>query len=386
MEDDPGHGPRKAGSLISLVLPATNRPRLILGGRQLGQTSSRWARIAGCVNESEQYLGPSRFTNPGSKATLVSSVLPNDVDGICEVAKRQTIHHNLRPYFGIPSSEWPTMARVWPPRMEAVLGALEAREPHNLRDPRPPRQRIVGACMLESHFFAGLLRHQGIPVRVRAGYFRNIRENGDHIVDFWEAVSREKGVMRDLLDRDPRAWRRQSRAYTRKQNEIDHHIEHWICEYWDPGRRNWRLLDANNTFLWAHSGIRTGFRLPSRYFEHAADAWFRMRRGSDFNPDQYFEEPQDGRSHIRSQLLWDFFNLLNHDIAGIDEPSGPSMRFIKARKYSETGADELRELDQMATLMSRNPSVRELVEFYRTSPTLGAVEAEKDPYRFVSRT
>lgn len=333
------------------------------------------------MGASTRYLATSRFTDPGSKVPLLVA-LPSDVDGICEVAKGQTIHHNLRPYFGIPSSEWKTMARVWPPKLEAILETLETVNPHNLRDFRPPRQRIVGACMLESHFLAGLLRYRGIPVRVRAGYFRNIRGNRDHVVDFWEKASREKGVMGDLLRRNPEAWKRQNRAYTRRQNEIDHHIEHWICEYWDPGRRKWTLLDANNTFLEAHSGIRTGFRLSPRYFEHAAEAWRRMRRTPEFNPDRYFEDPQDGRSHIRSQLLWDFFSLLNHDIAGIDEPSGQSMHFIRKRKYNEMKAAELLELDKMASLMSRDATVRQLAEFYRVSPTLGVVAAKKDSYCF----
>jgi len=335
------------------------------------------------VTASDRYRSPSRFTDPRSKASLLTAV-PDDVDGICEVAKRQTIHHNLRPYFGIPSSEWKAMARVWPPRLESILAAIETVDPHNLEDSRPPRQRVVGACMLESHFLAGLLRYRGIPIRVRAGYFRNIRAKRDHVVDFWERTSREKGVMANLLRKNPAAWRWRNRAYTRRQNEIDHHIEHWICEYWDPRQRKWRLLDANNTFLKAHSDIETGFRLSPRYFERAAEAWRRMRRTPDFNPDQYFEEPQDGRSHIRSQLLWDFFSLLNHDIAGFDASSNRAMQFIKKRTYAKTPASELRELDRLALLMSRSPSVDELADFYRESPTLGVVGAEKDPYCFVS--
>lgn len=335
------------------------------------------------LSSPDKYRATSRFTDPGSKADLLTS-LPDDADGICEVAKRQTIHHNLRAHFGIPASEWKAMASVWPPKMEAILETLESIDPHNLRDPRPPPRRIVGACMLESHLLAGMLRYRGIPVRVRAGYFRNIRSDGDHILDFWERTSREKGVMAALLRKDPEAWSRMNRSYTRRQNEIDHHIEHWICEYWDRRARRWRLLDANNTFLKAHSNVETGFRLSPRYFERAPEAWRRMRRTPGFNPDQYYEEPHDGRSHIRSQLLWDFFSLLNHDIAGVGESSDRTTRFIKKRKYSDTPADELQELDGMADLMSRDPSVRELAAFYRTSRTLRVVEADGDPYCFLN--
>ncbi len=337
------------------------------------------------VRRDPRYTSYSRFTDPGDHAAMLED-LPETVEGICQVASQQTIHHNLLPSYGIPFSQSKAMRRVWPPKLVEILEALAADPPHNLREPRSPRHRVVGACMLESHLLAGLLRSRGFAVRIRPGYFRGIRRHRERVVAFWETVSREKGIRKALLRRDPSNWREVVSAETIRQNAIDHHIEHWICEYWDPRGTRWRLLDANNAFLKAHSGLDVGYRLPNRYFEFAHEAWRRMRTATDFNPDQYVEEPQDGRSHIRSQLLWDFFSLLNHDIAGYDEPSPRPLQFVKKREYGRASRRELGELDRLARLMARDPGIDALAAFYRTSPALRVVRLDRDPYSFASGT
>ncbi|MFX1250517.1 MAG: hypothetical protein ACFFCZ_02795 [Promethearchaeota archaeon] len=312
--------------------------------------------------------------------------LPDDVIGICEVAKRQTIHHNLLSYHDIPKSKWKEMNRIWPPKMTDLLRALKETKPHNLYDDRQYEQRIIGACMLESHFLAGLLRYKNIPARIRAGYFKDIRENSAFIVKFWEKVLRERGVREELLKRDPEKWKEEINAYTRKKNDINHYIEHWICEYWDETKNKWRMLDANTTFLKAHSDMDVGFHLPKEHYEYASKAWKKMRHSGNFNPDQYVEDPQDGRSHIRSQLLWDFFSLLNHDIPGHGDPSPLSRNsriFVKEKKYEETSTLELEELDILANLLLQEPTKDELVAFYRRCTTLRLESAERDRYSFV---
>ena len=303
--------------------------------------------------------------------------IPSEPEAIAAVAQQQTIHHNLLPYFEISRGRWDGMARVWPPRFDAILGALQKRPPHALAVPRKPEHRLIGACMLEAHLLAGMLRHAGIPARVRAGYFRGIRGDGGHIVLFWERVMREKRVQSELLERDPVAWATSVNAYTAHKNEIDHRIEHWICEYWDGSE--WRLLDANTAFLEAHSNLDVGFHLPSHHFEHAHEAWQRLR-DDGVDPDQYAEEPQDSRSHIRSQLLWDFFSLLNHDIAGCGDDSGPTMAFVKRQAFAETSEEEVEELDRLAELLAEDPPRDRLVALYRSSRTLRRAQIERDPY------
>jgi hypothetical protein len=325
----------------------------------------------------------SRFTDPGEQAPQLD-VVPQDPREICVLASRQTIHHNLLPSLGVPREAWPALRRVWPPRLEHILGALQELPPHTLTASRRPENRLVGGCMLEAHFLAGLLRHRGFEVRIRAGYFANVRADRRRIVRFWEDVLREKRVQPELLERDPEQWRRVMNAYTERKNELDHRIEHWICEYRGAGEREWTLLDANDDFLRYHSGLTVGFRLPRRHFEHAHEAWLRLRADRTIDPARYAEEPQDGRSHVPSQLLWDFFSLLNHDLAAVEEPEGADYAFLKRRSFEELRDDELEALDSLAALLSLEPSAEQLVAFYRATPVLRMRSADRDPYNLVS--
>jgi hypothetical protein len=341
------------------------------------------ASTAMCAGaDRDTYQSFSRFTHPKEFAPMLSR-LPEDVTGIAEVAKRQTIHHNLLAYFSVPASARPGMKQ----RLRGtanVLRALSQTGPRNLYGERKPEQRVVGACFLEAHLLAGMLRHKGFAVRMRAGYFKDIRTNRQHILEFWQKNLKEKRTNAELLDRDPEEWKRQLDAYSAAKNRVNHYIEHWIAEYWDKELKRWRLLDANNTFLKAHSNIEVGFHLPPRHFQFAHEAWLKMREDPAFNPDQYAEEPQDGRSHVRSQLLWDFYTLLNHDGAGYEEEkTGADYRFVKQQTFAETSPAELRELDALAALLAKQPSITQLKQFYWNSRTLRLKGAESDPYSFV---
>lgn len=211
------------------------------------------------------------------------------------------------------------------------------------------RGRVLGACVLESYLLTGLLRFRGFEARVRAGYFRDIRRDEEHVVEFWGRVASGKGRERDD-------------AYTRAQNAVDHRIEHWVSELREGG--GWSIVDANTDFLREHSGLDVSVRLPRRHFEHAHEAWSSMRAGAP--PARYAEEPGRGVEHVRRQLLLDFFALVNHDLADIEEVRCGDAVY-----------------DALADLTAQDPDVDELVAFYRSTPELRLPSAEADPYSFL---
>jgi hypothetical protein len=331
-----------------------------------------------------RYTSLSRFTDPANRRALLDS-LPSEPLAICEVASDQTIHHNLLGYYRISVAQQRQMARVRPPRLADLLTALSEREPHTLTRGRRPEQRIIGACVLESHLLAGMLRYRNIPARVRAGYFKGVMDDPATTLPFWREALSAKEASAEARREDPSKWALELDEFTRRQIALDHRIEHWVCEYWAGAESGWRLLDANTAFLRAHSGIEVPPQLPRRYFEYPFEAWRKSRSDPRFDPDQYAEDPQDGRSHIRSQMLSDFFSLLNHDVAGVYEPDAESTRFIKERRFSDLAASELGELDRMADLLSSDPTVDQLVTFYRAPSTVRLDAAEKDPYSFLHR-
>lgn len=342
------------------------------------------------------YTSPSRFTDPGDRAAILDA-LPSEPIEIAATAKNLTVHHNLLPHLGVPRDQWSKVRNVWPPKAADSLAALSDSGPGNLLGDREVTDRLRGGCMAESHLLATMLRYRRIPARIRAGYFRDVYGNADHVIAFWEKNAREKGVAGQLLEEDPARWREVNHEYTRAQIEVNKRVEHWAVEYWDAERRAWRLLDANTEFLKAMSDIDVGPHLPRRHFEYAHESWQRMRTSEDFHPDQYAEWPQDGRSHIRSQLLWDFYSLLNHDIGGHDQaawtddehaaatPERDAFAFIKEDTYEEVSSEELAELDALAELLASAPTVDDLLAFYRASKHLRISTLEADGYSFLTR-
>lgn len=327
--------------------------------------------------DSIDYVSFSRFTDPKDFSFMLNK-LPDDIIEICKVAEQQMVHQNLMIYHNVPYKRNEGI----PPRMPKLLKMLRDKKPYNLYEEREIKHRIVSSCIVESHFLAGLLRYKDIPARTRAGNFKNVLTNPKHYTSFWEKTFRGRGVMRDLLTNDPDGWQEWVNSFISKQIQDNHYIEHWICEYWDEEMNKWRILDANTTFLRASCGIDVDYLLSQEYFEYSFEAWKKMRSDKNFNPDQYREDEQDGPFHIRKSLLWDFFSLLNHDIAGMDSPSSNSRELIY-KPFGELSRKELKELDLLANLLSKNPSRDELVEFYQNNTTFKLEDVEKDPYSFV---
>lgn len=342
------------------------------------------AAVMSCSTESTQntyYTQPSSQINQKGYEKILNT-LPYDPLEITAVASKQTIHHNSLAYFEVPQDTSRNVFTPWPPTFEKLLGKIEAVEPYQLSLERSKEDRIIGGCVSESYFLAGLLRYRNIPVRVRAGYFKNTNGNTQHFIDFWEEVAKYRGFNSQLLIDDPVAWKKNQNAYNQRQLDADHSIEHWICEYWNEEKGKWILLDANKDFLKLSSGIDIGYELPNEYFEYAHEAWIGMRSDSDYNVAKHEEYPQDGRSHIRSQLINDFYNLLNHDMPGYSGLDSASRSFVKRKTYEEVTDIELQDLDALAGLLSQNPSVPELLDFYNNTPTLRIASAEKDQYTF----
>ncbi len=92
-----------------------------------------------------------------------------------------------------------------------------------------------------------------------------------------------------------------------------------------------------------------------------------MRADSSVPCARYAEESTDGESHVRAQLLQDFFSLLNHDLASVS-----ALR-------CDDGV-----LDVLAEALATEPPPGELVSFYRAKPQLRLAGAERDPYSFVA--
>jgi hypothetical protein len=90
------------------------------------------------------------------------------------------------------------------------------------------------------------------------------------------------------------------------------------------------------------------------------------------------------RQTIHHNLMGYFgLSLLNHDLVGVDEPDDATAAFVRGQTYDATSQAGLSDLDELATLMSTEPAIEELVAFYPAHERLRMRGVEADPYSFV---
>ena len=334
------------------------------------------ARARSLPAEVESYLQPGRLTDLGPEATLLDA-LPVDADGIGAVARVQTVHYRMFPQWRTPPEQRDRIPRIWPFQMAVVLENLAGRGSGRIDTSRKLEDRVVSSCTQESILLASFLRYRGVPARIRVGYLTGLHQ-GPQAEEFWQNVNEyEWGdrYTREKITEITTGWR-----------QVDKTIEHWIAEYWDGESHRWQPYDVRTEYAGAY-GFEVGPSLAPHQFEYAWQAWFKMKEPG-FNPDTYDESDLDGRSHIRQQLLYDFYNLLNHEAAGWGDDGEAEQsvrRFVRARRFSELSEQEAAELDAVADLMKRGATPEQFVELYRTSSTLRLPTVEADSYSFVAQ-
>src|SRR3712207_4652417 len=114
------------------------------------------------------YTQQSPITDPGPYAGLFDE-LPSDIDGLCRVVQGLHMHLDEGPMYGITISQErlpESDLRTVPSMLKRIL------EIHDLPlgEARPPEQRLIGCCRDFAVMLCAMLRHKGVPARVRFGF------------------------------------------------------------------------------------------------------------------------------------------------------------------------------------------------------------------------
>ncbi|GLQ54080.1 transglutaminase-like domain-containing protein [Devosia nitrariae] len=142
------------------------------------------------MNVASFYTAQSTWTDPGRYAPLFDA-LPDDIAVLCAVVRNITLHYRAGPRVGfdIPKER---LAEIDTRFCELMLERIIALDARPLAEPRAPTQRVIGCCRDASLLLCSMLRHKGVPARIRYGfapYLSTNRFNGDHaVVEYWNGT------------------------------------------------------------------------------------------------------------------------------------------------------------------------------------------------------
>src|SRR5215218_8199886 len=131
----------------------------------------------------------------------------------------------------------------------AMLTRLIELDPHPLTVARPPERRLIGCCRDAATLACAILRHRGVPARVRVGFARYLIPN--------------------LF------------------------VDHWVVEWWDDEHQRWILVDAEQEGLVRCAGGSTfgACDVPRERFLVGGAAWQACRLGRE-NPVHFGYDPE----------------------------------------------------------------------------------------------
>lgn len=253
------------------------------------------------------YATHSKMTDPASFRYLYDA-LPQELDSLHHIVNNIFVHiWKTRKLTIEPARKADYVTR----NVEAVLKRVVAYDDAPITTERPRDKQFIGDCRHSALLLCSMLRHQGIPARVRQGFCQYISSNTDH--------------------------------YT-------HHV---ITEYWDG--QQWIIEDAD---IIRHN-------IPRDEFLFGAQVWQGYRAGTIDLDKFYLTADLQGEWIIPVTMLRDIASLAKHEVSSSD------MWGIIAPFYERTD-DERLMLDEVATLLEHSDDWQTVQTIYQKYPILRA--------------
>ena len=233
----------------------------------------------------QSYLVFDQNSDPGNYEFMYEN-LPESLDDLCMLIQHQLIH----PWNGRPQPA----GRKYEPRnnyyVHNILARLYQYNQEGLVFERPLNERVLACCRENALLLSSILKHRGIPSRVRAGWVKYVSSDPNKFSD------------------------------------------HWISEVWNEVENRWMLIDSDPK--------RVDF--AQRDFQPGGDAWIELRSGKA-KPATYRQK--DDLFYIKLNFAHDFNAVLG---TGPHYWEAPPLFHIELEKMESW---QLALLDQIADLM-----------------------------------
>jgi len=217
------------------------------------------------------YSVQSATTDPGPRAPLDAD-LPSDVETLVAIVQGLVVDKDFVGLYGLDLDAQARLGEVDTRYASDIYRRLTEKDPRPLRKPREPGARFVGSCRDYALLLCSLLRHLGVPARLRFGFATHFSKNPDSFSD------------------------------------------HCVCEYWNETENRWMFVDPNvDPVVKSRLGVTANaLDLTREEFVVAADGW-RLAREGKVSPDRF------GVPSIGIQGLWFIRGSLMRDLAALNK-------------------------------------------------------------------
>ncbi len=269
------------------------------------------------------YATHSVITDPGEYAYMYDG-LPDSPEELAGVVHGVLLHklatgiHNFQPTQGQRAEQ--TLRT-----MQERLSRMVELDPQPIMVPRDPKERQIGMCRDFGVFYTSLLRHKGIPARMRVGF-------ADYLVS-------DKPLKAD----------------------------HWITEYWDAAQERWILADSNmgEPEIQAYKLVANmkDLRHDDEFYV-AGSAWQLCRAGKEKSTFFRHSERWKGMPCIRGNMLHDFQALNRMELGLMDYWDE-----LSYKRENKLNVEDKALLDKIAELtVSPDEHFEEMREFFDGLP------------------
>ncbi len=272
-------------------------------------------------NNWDFYTSQSNFSSPKELESLYSG-LPDDMVSLTKVIQGLIVHqHETEKFYGFKLPK----GREIEPNTRYILDVLEKiikMDARPLTETRDPQKRFIGLCRDFALLLCSILRHKGIPARIRCGF-----------ANYFDSIN---------------------------------HVDHWLCEYWNEKEKRWVLVDAETDEMERkHYKLTEAFNnldVTHDQFWFSSTAWKSLRRGEDENKFGVPGVGVFGAWFVRANLFRDLAALNKIELCPWDytehsEKQGDTLK--------EMPNNELAKLDELAEIITNvNDNFEGIVQFY----------------------